>query len=68
MRNDSTIVEITAALLRERPRSVTLREIACAIDETESWLRKFSSGQIAAPSAVRVQKLYEHLSGKRLGD
>ncbi len=30
------------------------------------WLRKFSSGEIKEPSANRVQRLYEHLAGRKL--
>lgn len=56
----------TRNLLKNRPRCLTLPMIAEATDLSVGWLNAFSAGSYAEPSVVRVQKLFEFLSGEQL--
>ena len=59
-----TLLEKTLALLQDDSR--TLPEIYRDTGIPFYWLRKFARGEIQDPSVNRVQKLYEHLSGRLL--
>lgn len=54
----------TRALLNNDKR--TLDEISRASGLSVYWLQKFRTGQIHDPSANKVQRLYEYLTGKAL--
>lgn len=56
----------TVTLLRNRPHSLTLADVAEGSKLTKSWLSALLSGQISNPSADKVQDLYEFLSKKPL--
>lgn len=53
-------------LLANRPRNVTLKDIATGADVPEAWLKVFAAGRIADPSVNRVEVLYNYLNGKPL--
>ena len=59
-----TLMQRTIVLLRERKES--LPELAEATGLPFYWLRKMVAQEIRDPSVNRVQKLYEHLTGKPL--
>jgi hypothetical protein len=67
MANDTlSLVAHTVQLLRERPRSLTLDDIAATTGLSKSWLNLLLSGDYKDPGTTKVQKLYEHLAGKPL--
>lgn len=53
-------------LIEERPRSVTLQDVADGAGVPMPWLKVLASRGIANPSVNRVEKLYTHLSGGAL--
>lgn len=57
----------TLKLLRDRPASTKLAMIAEGSGLPLSWLKKFhSAGERFTPSADKLLKLHEHLTGKEL--
>lgn len=58
----------TRALLRDRPRTLTLRQVADATGVTVDWLAMIlrDNNLERDPSANRVQAVYEFLAGKPL--
>ncbi len=63
---EKTLFEITLKLLINRPRTITLPEIAAAIDVSQSWLNGIISGRIGDPGVNAVERLYSYLTGKPL--
>jgi hypothetical protein len=53
-------------LLEERPRSLTLKDVAEGSGLPEAWLKSFASRKINDPSVNRVETLYTYLTGKPL--
>ena len=51
---------------RELLTGQDLYQIALHTGLPQPWLRTLALGQIVNPSVNRVQKLYEHLSGRKL--
>ena len=60
----SSLLEAARKLLCESERS--LESIAVAIDVKYAWLVRVKAGSTPEPGVVKVQALYEHLSGKPL--
>ena len=56
----------TLELLKERSRSVTLKNISEATGLPEPWLKTFAQEKVADPSVNRVEILYAYLNGKPL--
>lgn len=56
----------TLALLKERPKSVYLKDIAEASGVTLKWLEAFHAGRILNPGVINLEKLYNYLSGGNL--
>lgn len=57
----------TLKLLRERPCTVKLSDIADATKLPITWLKKFLyEGDNICPSVSYVETLYEHLSKRKL--
>ena len=57
----------TFRLLRDRPASTTLKDIATASGLTESWVKNFHwRGANHSASVDKVEILYEYLTGKSL--
>lgn len=56
----------TVSLLRNRPRSVTLEQVAEGAQVKKSWLSALLAGDFDDPSANRIQRLYEYLAEKPL--
>ena len=59
-----TLHKKTLQLLSEDPR--TIMEISVAAEVRYHWLQQLYQKPIPNPSVNTVQKLYEHLSGKKL--
>lgn len=53
-------------LLRERPRSVTIRALAAELECTPATLSLFACGKNPNPGALLVEKLYVRLTGRQL--
>lgn len=53
-------------LLRLRPRTLTYAHISQRTEISVRWLEAFASGQVKDPSASKVERLFEMLSGKSL--
>lgn len=56
-----TLLEFTIQLLIERPRKLTLVQIAEKIEVSVSWLDALIAGRIQEPSVNSIQRLYEFL-------
>jgi len=52
------------AMLANRPKSVTLPEIAKACDVSESWLKQVISGEIKDPSYTKVVAVHDFIKAK----
>lgn len=57
----TNLYEKTLNLLRSRPVSLELKDIADAIEVTPSWLSAFNNGRIADPKYSKLQKLHDYL-------
>ena len=69
MAKDTPPGELYQAVLRlieERPRIVTLKDIADGADVPLAWLKTFAAGNIRDPSVNRIEVLYGYLTGKSL--
>lgn len=63
----SKLKQVTLKLLRDRPASKTLKDVADESGLTESWIKSFHlRGDQYSASVDKVSALYEHLSGKTL--
>jgi hypothetical protein len=60
----TNLMQRTATMLKADERSTF--DIAKESKLPFYWLRKFRSGAMKNPSVNRVQKLYEHLTGRKL--
>ena len=54
----------TVELLKNRPRTLTLEQIAADTKIDIAWLWKFSAGKIKGPSVNRVEVLRNYLLSK----
>lgn len=61
-----TLAEKTLDLVQNRPRSVTLADLAKRVRVSVSWMGKFAQGLIPNPGVNTVQKIYDALSEKPL--
>lgn len=57
-----SLVDRTKKLLKSRGRSLTLHEIAEALELSEHWLRSFASGRANNPGIQRLEKLHNYLT------
>lgn len=64
LRKGGTLLAKTHELLLRDARS--LYDLAYETKLPFYWLKAFKAGEIANPSVNRIQKLYEHLTGKRI--
>lgn len=62
--NEGTLVTNTRRLLQGTDASYL--DIYNATKLSPSWLSLFAQGKVRDPSVNKVQKLYEHLSGRPL--
>ena len=58
--------EKTLKLLRDRPASMNLKEVAEGSGLNEAWIRSFHQGKVNNPSVVFIEILYEFLAKKSL--
>lgn len=56
-----SLLDCTIQLLIDRPRKLTLPQVAESIDVSESWLDALIAGRISEPSVNSIQRLYEFL-------
>ena len=64
--DDCTLYNETLKLVRNKPRTLTYKQIA---DETGVgfwWLKEFAMGKYNNPHVRQTQTLYEYLSGNKL--
>jgi len=66
MNKRKSLRERTFELLRERPRNITLQQIADESGISFGWLGDFSAGRGKHISCDKVQTLYEYLTGELL--
>jgi hypothetical protein len=62
----SALLEITLALLDNRPRSVTYADLEKLSGVPEAWIKAFGQRRMENPSVVRVEALYNVLSDEPL--
>ena len=63
---NGTLLKKTRSLLKKAKSENQLEEIAHKTDLPYLWLNKIADGHINGPSVNRIQKVYEHISGKKL--
>lgn len=56
----------TQELLKNRPRTLTLEQVAVDTGLSIEWLGPFGREKIDDPSVRKVVTLYEYLSGRKL--
>jgi transcriptional regulator with XRE-family HTH domain len=61
-----SLLDCTRQLLIDRPRKITITEIAEKIDVSASWLDALIAGRINEPSVNSIQRLYEFLKNDSL--
>jgi len=64
----SPLLACVQKLVNERPRALTLQELADELNVTTAWLSGFANGRFGNPSAVTIEQLYTRLTGKQLVD
>lgn len=57
----------TLELVKALPRDITLTQVASGAGLPLAWLTAFCRGDINAPNVNRVQRLWEYLTGRKLG-
>lgn len=62
----TTLYDATLKLLKDRSRSVVLKQISRDTGLTHSWLTLLCSGALENPSVNKIQTLYEYLSNSKL--
>lgn len=61
------LLTATRKMLRERPKSLTLDKIISDTGLKRTWLNTMlSENESVEPSVIKVQKLFEYLSGEKL--
>ncbi len=60
-----TLLEETLILLRNRPVTLELKQIAQAIDVSPNWLSMLNKDKIENPGIVGIQKLHDYLVSKK---
>lgn len=53
-------------LVRNRPPSMTLKQLAQEAGVNLDWLKSFSSNRMKTPTVDNVERVYTYLSGKEL--
>lgn len=59
------LLDETLILLRNRPVTLELKQIAQAIDVSANWLSMLHKGNIDNPGVVYIQKLHDYLIQKQ---
>ena len=59
------LLDETLLLLRNRPVTLELKQIAQAIDVSPNWLSMLNKGNIDNPGIVGIQKLHDYLVSKQ---
>ena len=62
----SELVETVINLMKNRPYTLTVREIHKATGLPQGWIYRLQQGKIVEPSANRCEVLYEFLTGSPL--
>lgn len=63
---ESKLVTRVIELLRNRPYTLFVKIIAEDTGVPEPWIKALYQGRIKEPSCVRIEILYEYLSGNTL--
>lgn len=56
----------TLALVRDRPASLTLKQIATDTAIDHNWLKAFAAERITSPGVNKVEALYNYLTKGKL--
>lgn len=62
----SLLLERTQYLVRNRPATLSLDDIARETKLSRAWLKHFVAGNIAGPDVCKVECLYVYLAKKPL--
>lgn len=62
----SPLLACVQKLVRERPATLTINELAADIGRTRQWLGAFAQGRQPGAQAVTLEALYTRLTGKQL--
>lgn len=60
--SDTTLLGQTLALLRNRPATLSLAQIARDTELNYEWLKKLSYGHIPDPGVTKVERLHGYLA------
>lgn len=61
-----SLVKVTAELLRNRPSTLTMKQLATDLAVSVEWLSLLANDKIPNASADKVQRVYERLTGELL--
>lgn len=64
--NASRLRDKVLELLDNRPRNVTLKDVAAGAGVKEAWLKRLVANDIPEPGVGKVEAVYTYLSGKPL--
>lgn len=64
--NETSLTNATAELLRNRPVSLTLKQLAIDCNVSADWLSLLLNGHVPNAAADKVQRVYERLTGRPL--
>lgn len=64
----SPLLACVQRLVRERPATLFLKDLAPEVGVTPQWLSDFANGKFGNPSAIVIERLYVRLTGKQLVD
>ena len=59
------LLDETLFLLKNRPVTLELKQIAQAINVSPNWLSMLNNGKIENPGIVYIQKLHDYLVSKK---
>lgn len=59
------LLDETLILLKNRPVTLELKQIAKAIDVSPNWLSMLVNNKIDNPGVVSIQKLHDYLVSKK---
>ena len=62
----SELMAETIRLMKARPHGSSYRQLSAETKIPQGWLRALQLGNIKEPSVVRIETLYQHLSGNTL--
>lgn len=64
----SPLLACVQKLVRERPATIRIKDLAAEMGVSSKWLGDFANGKFGGANAVIIERLYVRLTGKQLVD